>query len=423
MVGLAERNEMLPELAIVVPTYWTRAAGAMQPGDAVYDHPTPIDGDSTLGRLLESLTVLDTTRFYVLILVAVTTTAVEAAARARVLEIVRSVSALTIGVFSAQDLPPLLQPLTKIPRACNSRAIEVHTYLGFQGYAAVRNVQLAIPYALGASTIIALDDDEVVTDPYFLERATEELGSTLDGHMVNGIAGYYMQDRTGRILLDETPTARAATNLFDRKTVIMNEATKQLERLPGRLVPTPFCFGGNMVFSRRLAGAVGFDPCITRGEDIDYLINARLEGHWFFMNKDLRILHLPPTGGSYKDVAYHKTLQDILRFVYEREKLHAASAMPGLEPLTPADLWPYPGQFLTEQLDRDALEVLERIHNELPDTQRIDAQEFMQQAHQRARAGVEQYWAFRQQWPIALQTLADDRRVRRTLEMLITNAR
>ncbi|HLI57488.1 MAG TPA: hypothetical protein VKY26_10725, partial [Actinomycetota bacterium] len=59
MNGLADR------IAVVVPTYWTRPGGEARAGDAVYDHPTPVDDEGTLGRLLESLVRLDTNRFYV----------------------------------------------------------------------------------------------------------------------------------------------------------------------------------------------------------------------------------------------------------------------------------------------------------------------------------------------------------------------
>ena len=45
-----------PPLSIVIPTYWGRPLGeSPKPGDAIFDHPTPLDGDSTLPRLLKSL--------------------------------------------------------------------------------------------------------------------------------------------------------------------------------------------------------------------------------------------------------------------------------------------------------------------------------------------------------------------------------
>ena len=60
-----------PNIVIIIPTYWTwgseRADG---PVEAIYDHPTPVDGPSTLPRLLDSLAKLEGPPFGVLVLTA-----------------------------------------------------------------------------------------------------------------------------------------------------------------------------------------------------------------------------------------------------------------------------------------------------------------------------------------------------------------
>lgn len=68
---------------IIIPTYWGRPTGE---ADDIFDHPTPIDGNSTLPRLLESLAALDADSppFQVLILVATVHHDIDAAALARV---------------------------------------------------------------------------------------------------------------------------------------------------------------------------------------------------------------------------------------------------------------------------------------------------------------------------------------------------
>lgn len=48
-----------------------------------------------------------------------------------------------------------------------------------------------------------------------------------------------------------------------------------------RLKATPFVFGGNMVIHRNLFTVVPFDQNVRRGEDIDFLINARMLGFHF----------------------------------------------------------------------------------------------------------------------------------------------
>ncbi|HID61673.1 MAG TPA: hypothetical protein EYP49_02835, partial [Anaerolineae bacterium] len=70
---------------IVIPTYWTW--GSERPDglvEAIYDHPTPLDGESTLPRLLKSLTALEGPRFSVLVLTATTHPELEQAAADRV---------------------------------------------------------------------------------------------------------------------------------------------------------------------------------------------------------------------------------------------------------------------------------------------------------------------------------------------------
>ena len=41
---------------MIIPTYWCRRTGELwQEGDAVYDHPTPVDQEGTLERTLLSM--------------------------------------------------------------------------------------------------------------------------------------------------------------------------------------------------------------------------------------------------------------------------------------------------------------------------------------------------------------------------------
>jgi len=45
---------------MVVPTYWgIDSETGWQLGDEIYDHPVPIDEAGTLGRLIDSLKVLN----------------------------------------------------------------------------------------------------------------------------------------------------------------------------------------------------------------------------------------------------------------------------------------------------------------------------------------------------------------------------
>jgi hypothetical protein len=399
---------MLPTTCVVVPTYWTRADGATQPDDAIYDHPTSVAGPSTLPALLESLQRLESPPFFVLILVAVTGDDVASEAEAGVEGLIADYPGIPALTFGPSKLKWLHNWL-----AGRGMGYE-RSFLDLRGYARVRNLQLAIPHAMRSEVIVALDDDEVVVDPAFIEKAVEPLGSDIDSETVQGLSGYYLQKDNG-ILLHVDPAKAASSNVFDRKAAIMNSATEQLERLPGNIVETPFCFGGNMEFSSGLAASVGFDPGITRGEDIDYLINARMEGQKIFMRKDLRILHCPPEGGSYRDTSLIKLRQDIVRFIYEREKMAASQIVPDLKPVTPAELMPYPGDFLGEDLEAAATEALRNAGDDAP-------HELVTRSKAVARANMSRYLDFRVRWPAIMQTLHDAPEVRDQLLGGVRNA-
>lgn len=46
--------------AMVIPTYWGRESSiGWKEGDAVYDHPTPLDREGTLARAIESIKILN----------------------------------------------------------------------------------------------------------------------------------------------------------------------------------------------------------------------------------------------------------------------------------------------------------------------------------------------------------------------------
>ena len=58
---------------MLIPTYWSRRKDdAYHEGDAVYDHPTPIDEEGTLGRTLESMKILTQRDFKLVLLVCPT---------------------------------------------------------------------------------------------------------------------------------------------------------------------------------------------------------------------------------------------------------------------------------------------------------------------------------------------------------------
>ena len=127
----------------------------------------------------------------------------------------------------------------------------------------------------------------------------------------------------------------------------MNRAFKAVIGTEPRLQETPFVFGGNLVVHRDLFTQVPFDPAITRGEDIDFLMNARMFGYTFYLDNQLSIKHDAPKKSHPK---WKQVREDICRFVFEKAKLDAQEDVPGMSKVRAEDLDPYPGEFLKEDL-------------------------------------------------------------------------
>jgi hypothetical protein len=202
------------------------------------------------------------------------------------------------------------------------------------------------------------------------------------------------------------PEGEPAGNPFLDKSAIMNEGARTIQALPGRLVPTPVVLGGNMVFHRSLWERVSFDPWITRGEDIDYLINARLRGRNFFFDKELAITHLPPE--AYGALPYAKLGQDVVRFMYERGKLLASQEQPELVTVEPQDLDPYPGRLLRENVADQALAALHHTATPEAVARYGSPEQIVAQAERRAREAPPRYFDFAQAWPRLLDALSRD---------------
>jgi hypothetical protein len=339
--------------------------------------------------------VQDSREFNVLILTAAVSPHLEGNAESRVAELVAPYRAtLPIAQFAASDLTFLKK---RVQAAGHDPGL-----VSLRGYPNVRNIQLIIPHVLGSEVVIALDDDEVVA-PGYVRQATTHVAARRQGHVVRGVAGLYL-DRAGAWTL---PESKVTGNIFLDKARIMNQAANQLrDRVSQKaVVQSPLAYGGNMVFHRDLFAQVAFDPWITRGEDIDYVINARIEGYSFWFDPDLTVTHLPPD--TYQSSPYAKLCEDVARFTYEREKLAQAG-------VDPSQFDPYPGAFLGDELEEHALAALQKLSTS-EDVARLGSpQEIMAQASRRAKEAPAYYRAFARTWPRLMDALAADRRLRDT---------
>lgn len=345
------------KIAVTIPTYWSWETGRIGlPEDSIFDHPTPLDNIGTLDRTLNSLQNLTEhitgEDFYVIIITAPVNPSISGQVEDKVKNIIQKYKLVyPIAQFGPTDLD------------YSKKVLERHNLnadiISLEAYAQIRNCQLFASIILDVDLIAAIDDDEVVP-PNYLRNAKEFAGKQIEGKKADGIAGIYLNS-SGDYRLKELKGIRTAQNIFTKKAALMNDEFSKYMKSKTQPVESAVALGGNMVFTRDLFLNVPFDPGITRGEDIDYLINSRiLKFNWFF-NKKLFITHLPPeSSGKYhiNTTPYAKLQQDIIRFIYEKEKIRLSHTTNEAEPVRAEELGSYPGEFLKDGLEAEAMEAL-----------------------------------------------------------------
>jgi len=326
---------------VLIPTYWSRKkADGWHEGDAVYDHPTPLDDEGTLARTLESMKLMTVKDFKLVLLICPTTPEVADAAEKRVVEIVRQVDLKAeTYIFTIYDLARMSDIIFETDSLRRTASL-----LTMIGYANVRNMCLLCADVLAADAAILIDDDEVFEKADWVERSVEFLGKRIYGDVVYGMAGYYI-NKYDQYYDDVKPEPwMTYWDRFGSKA----KAFDEIIGCPPRVKRTPFAFGGAMIIHRDMFQSVPFDPHITRGEDIDYVINSRMYGFSFFLDNTLSIKHLPVPK---KHPQWKRIREDIYRFVYEKAKISSQYKTGNMVMVTPEDFDPYPGEFLRDDLD------------------------------------------------------------------------
>jgi len=328
---------------MVIPTYWSPPEDTDLQEDRVFDHPIPLDQEGTLGRALESLDVLSRSDFSVVLIVASTLDSIENEVISRVEEICKPFKGkIDISLVHQGNLKNLKGKLLN-----NNVPLDACALINLDNYSSVRNMCSLAGILNSSELVIFIDDDEVFTDSKFIDKAVEFVGTEVKGEKILAVAGYYINS-DGNYRLDETNVPLWRKEHWNN-VLAMNQAFDQNIGKSPRLKPTPFVFGGNMVIHRELLANVAFDPAITRGEDIDFLINTRISGMKFWLDNTLSIMHLPP---SKKNPQWLSFREDIKRFLYENKKVSDHSY---LDEVSRDELMPYPGLFLGEDLEEKIL--------------------------------------------------------------------
>ena len=361
----------------------------------MYDHPTPVDQEGTLPQCLQSLEKVKGLDRVILI-VAATDTSIEHAAEDRVREILSEFPSLDALVIGPAELGSLHRRLEQVEFA------DMINGVSLVGYGAVRNVGLIASGVLGCESVVFLDDDEIVLGEDFLEVAHWGLGRRLtDGTPVLAKSGFYVDDN-GRYQGHDT--AHWA-DMFWRQRDAYNEALSVVAR-PPRLQRATIAFGGCLALHHDMYRNVSFDPWVLRGEDIDYVINARMHGADVFLDDTWSVRHLPPEPTS----EALRFRQDVYRFVYEHRKIEFAKSQVDLRQVTPKSMMPYPGPFIDASVGwRGTVTALLRaVSRPEKGAYFAVARHATRDASKFARENCQNYFEFQRRWPIMMERLWDD---------------
>ena len=381
---------------LIIPTFWTRRRGRVSENPLLaYDHPTPVDSEGTLGACLRSLENVEGLGKVVLI-VAATDPAIEHQAEDRVREILGDFPGIDALVFGPAELGSLHRRLEQLEFA------DMISGVSLVGYGAVRNVGLMAAAVLGCESVVFLDDDQIITDPQFLTHAMEGLGEHLDnGKVVLAKTGYYT-DESGRYQSYSKPHF---SDSFWRKDEAFNQALS-LVAAPPRIKVSTFAFGGCMAIHRDMFVNVSFDPWVMRGEDVDYVINARMHGGDVFMDGEWSVVHNPPKLPS-EALQFR---QDVYRFIYEHRKIEFAKSQVDLRQVTAESMAPFPGNFLGSSVTWRALltSLLKGFNRKEGGSYFRIARVALSQAGEYARENCNNYFDFQRRWPMLMDRIWED---------------
>lgn len=328
------------KVTMVIPSYWGRIKSeGRKETDSVYDHPTALDEEGTLGRVLKSISILKKKSFNLVILGVSTAQDIRQKIESRISSIVEdSAPEVETFFFSYSHLAKIHQHFSQHNKE------KFIPLLQLDGYSNIRNLCLFAAHLADSKVAVLIDDDEIFEDPLFMEKALDFIGKKHKGNDVLAVAGYYINPDNDFLINKKIPPWMIHWNKID----CMNRAFKEIIGQGPRLKETTFVFGGNAVIHRNLFMHVPFDPSITRGEDIDFLINARMFGFNFFLDNQLSIKHDAPPKTHPE---WRKVREDIYRFVYEKKKLDTQAPLPDMVSITAEELGIYPGEFLKEDLE------------------------------------------------------------------------
>ena len=380
---------------IVIPTYWS-SPDYIQPEElfGTYDHMTPIDEEGELGRCLKSLREV---RGVCRIIIPVISEGLpEGQAAQKVQSICAQYPSLDIIVVGPAELNLIYKRLDQIGMSEYKEAVTN------VGYGSVRNFGLLLAAILGHTEVVFIDDDEIITDPDFLIKALYGLGKlTKRGIPILAKTGYFL-DRRGSW---KAPEKDPWYNFGLKQSAAFNEWIEQAMEGP-RLAPSNSAYGGCLAINYEAFKRVAFDPWITRGEDLDYMINLRMYGLDMWFDNQWSLRHLPPETTS-ESVRFR---QDVYRWVYEHRKLEYLRSQIDLLQIRPRDLEPYPGPLVNSSITKKLAMtgVLRSVARPETGGYFRAAMQARRDAERYAQDHCAQYFRFQTVWPTLVEALTND---------------
>lgn len=382
---------------IIVPTYIGSAR--YKPSIdvlATYDHVTPLSHQGELARCMQSFVDVGI-ECPVFVLVVAEHGTQAAASKKTADALAPFASSLDLRMIDHETLDRFNL------RADALGVSSIKEGAGLSGYGSIRNLGLLIAAAGNFTECIFVDDDEVVDDLEFLDKAVYGLGKlTKTGVPILVKTGFFT-DKQGNWKSNQK---KAWYNYFWRQGELFNAwITKAMSG--ARLSRSNGLYGGLCAIHREAFIRVSFDPWIPRGEDLDYLLNVRMYGGDVWFDNQWSIRHIPPASRNESQ----RFRQDIYRWIYEHRKLEYSKSQIDLIQIAPHSLDPYPGPFLEHSIGRRVfLTALLRMIGRGSDRKGYfrAAMSAQREAKAYAESFCDRYFEFQIGWPQIAALLAAD---------------
>lgn len=387
---------------VIIPTFFV--SNRKRQGSSTtsqFDHATSISDEGTLERCLESLAPVQGIG-QILIIVAGDQSVSERAANV-VHATAQRFPTLHTAVIGSAEVELVRQRMDQLGLSAISHAV------GLDGYGAVRNLGLVLTHALGFDSAVFIDDDEVIEDPEFLVKAMYGLGKmTRNGVPILAKTGYYLS-------ADGDYKAKGGSEWYDRhwqQTELFNEWI-EVAMAGRRISRSNRVCGGCLALHAEAFKRVAFDPWISRGEDLDYMLNLRMYGADIWFDNQWCVRHLPPSTGN----EGAKFRQDVFRWMYEYRKLEFSRAQIDLLQIKPSSLQPYPGPLLEPGVDKRLRKTAQARMLARPNKAeyRSAVAAARGEADAYATANCGKYFELQRAWPELMARMANDAILRNAL--------